>query len=258
MSQQTIKGTPKLADAIRIRRKELGLTIEQAASKANVGTKTWCRYEAGASIRKDKARGIMKALNWKVLPIAETKGEHEVCLEEYRTHKAWSNYISECYGEAAAISFVIGSDLLLDCLQEDMTELSALPRGTHVGQLPVSNLADILPPQFLVRYDYEFLYSLRATILKLREVVHYAQEFAAHSVMQELALYLITKESEFLMECMSDQLEACGVSGAEDFQGWIFDLFEDMDIVTCLYSDDYLRAGHSYNYDRWMEEQFFV
>ena len=58
MSQQTIKGTPKLAEAIRNRRKELGLTIEEAAVKAGVGTKTWCRYEAGEAIRKDKTRGL--------------------------------------------------------------------------------------------------------------------------------------------------------------------------------------------------------
>ena len=47
MSQKVIQGTPKLADAIKGRRQELGLTIEEAASRAGVGIKTWCRYEAG-------------------------------------------------------------------------------------------------------------------------------------------------------------------------------------------------------------------
>ena len=47
MGQQSIAGSEKLAEAIRRRRQELGLTIEEAARKADVGTKTWCRYEAG-------------------------------------------------------------------------------------------------------------------------------------------------------------------------------------------------------------------
>jgi len=42
------------------RRSMLNLTIEEAASKAGVGTKTWSRYEAGGSIRKDKSKGICK------------------------------------------------------------------------------------------------------------------------------------------------------------------------------------------------------
>ena len=53
MAQQTIQGNKALAKQIKQRRIELGLTIEEAASRAEVGTKTWCRYEAGESIRKD-------------------------------------------------------------------------------------------------------------------------------------------------------------------------------------------------------------
>ena len=52
MSQKSIKGTSKLGEAIKSRRQELGLTIEEAATKAGVGIKTWCRYESGESIRR--------------------------------------------------------------------------------------------------------------------------------------------------------------------------------------------------------------
>ena len=58
MGQKSIKGSPELAEAIKRRRHELNLTIEEAASKAEIGTKTWCRYEAGESIRVDKYKGI--------------------------------------------------------------------------------------------------------------------------------------------------------------------------------------------------------
>ena len=37
MSQKVIKGTPKLSEAIRNRRQELGLTIEEAAAYFGIG-----------------------------------------------------------------------------------------------------------------------------------------------------------------------------------------------------------------------------
>lgn len=70
MTQKTIQGNADLAKQIRLRGSELGLTIEEAASRAGVGTKTWCRYEAGGreSIRSDKCKGVCKALNWLTFP----------------------------------------------------------------------------------------------------------------------------------------------------------------------------------------------
>ena len=57
MSSRVIEGSLTLDNAIKQRRNELKLTIELAASKAGVGTKTWSRYEAGRSIRQDKSEG---------------------------------------------------------------------------------------------------------------------------------------------------------------------------------------------------------
>ena len=64
MARKTIQGSICLAQKIRQKRNELELTIKEAASRAGVGTKTWCRYEAGESIRSDKLKGVCKALNW--------------------------------------------------------------------------------------------------------------------------------------------------------------------------------------------------
>ena len=258
MSQRVIQGTPKLAEAIRNRRKELGLTIEEAASRAGVGIKTWCRYEAGESFRQDKAKGIYKALNWHTLPGGSDEEDVAFDFDEYKHHEAWSNYIRDCFGEAAAISFVIGSDILLDYVREDLEELSAMPVGTHVGQLPVSMTKDILPEQFLMRYDYEFLYCLKTTVIKLRSTAHYNKHFLAHSVMEELAIYLFSKTAEFLMECMAPEMESCGITGLDTWEHWMFDLFDDMDVVTYLYSGDCLSQNHSYHFDHWKEEQFQI
>ena len=158
MTQKKIQGNAALAKQIRLRRSELGLTIEEAASRAGVGTKTWCRYEAGESIRSDKCKGVCKALNWLSLPGQEALEPAEFSLEEYKDHEAWSRFLEDEFGTRAALSFAIGSDLLLDHLQEDMNELAAMPAGSHIGQLEVSFIDGFLPQQFLMHYTYEFLF----------------------------------------------------------------------------------------------------
>lgn len=60
MTQKTIQGNADLAKQIRLRRNELGLTIEEAASRAGVGTKTWCRYEAGDPSAAINAKASVK------------------------------------------------------------------------------------------------------------------------------------------------------------------------------------------------------
>ncbi len=258
MSQKVIQGTPKLAEAIRNRRQELGLTIEEAASKAGVGIKTWCRYEAGESIRHDKAKGVCKTLNWHALPGESDDSDEMFDLDEYKAHEAWSEFICREFGEAAAISFAIGSDIVMDHIEEDLYELSKMPRGTHVGQLSVSMIKDLLPEQFLMKYDYEFLYQLKVNVKRLRGMARVNDGFLAHSVMQEMLIYLFMEESQFLMECMTPEMEAQGISGLDMWDEWAFELFDDMDIVTCLYSDDYLTPDHIYHFDHWTEYQFHM
>ena len=67
MPPRTTPSDKALGDAIKARRLELGLTIEDAAFRAGVGTKTWVRYESGSAIRTDKVHGICKALRWAAL-----------------------------------------------------------------------------------------------------------------------------------------------------------------------------------------------
>ena len=40
-------------------------------------------------------------------------------------------------------------------------------------------------------------------------------------------------------------------------EDWAFDLFGDMDIVTWLYSDIYLKEENEYHFTHWLEQQFF-
>lgn len=263
MSAKIIKGSAELGLKIRTRRNELGLTIEDAASRAGVGTKTWSRYEAGESIRRDKILPVCKTLNWHVLPGQEEAVHEDNNIDEYRSSRLWSQALADVCGDAAAVSFIIGSDILLDNIVQDLESLSHRPKGTHIGELELSWLKDSLPAQFLMQYDYDFLYYLKAALIRYREQAAGGNLFVAHTVAEELILYLVMEESEFLMESILPDLEQAETDSSERYfdaatwADWPFDLFDDMDIVTFLYSGHYLDKGHPYHFNHWQEAQFY-
>ena len=257
MAQKTVKNNPLTGKQIKQRRNDLGLTIEEAASKAGVGIKTWCRYEAGEAIRQDKLKGVFKVLNWKGFPQEDEEERVQIDLSEYKDSPVWPKDIARKFGDAAAASFVIGSDILLDKLNDDIGELESLPKGSHIGELSVSWIKDMLPEQFLMRYDYDFMYLLRSVIKRFRSYAKAGTEIIAHSVLEEITLYLIAEESEFLMEeeglWESDE-EQIYSSATE----WVFDLFEDEDIITFLYDDFYLEKDNMFHFDHWKDRVFWV
>lgn len=257
MAQKTIKGSETLARQIKSRRNELGFTIEKAASRAGVGTKTWSRYEAGESIRKDKCKGICKALNWHTLPDQERDESEGISIQEYKNHEAWSQFLENTFGDRAAMAFAAGSDILLDSIKEDMAGLASMPAGSHIGQLNMSCLCGDLPEQFLTQYDYDFLYRLKCTVYQLRERAKYGASMAAHSVMEELILYLCNEESTALIEISSDRDESEDEEDI-DTEVWVFNLFDDTDIISFLYSDVYLDTDHPYHFSRWNDQQFYM
>lgn len=227
MAQKIVQGNEVLASKIKFRRNELGLTIEEAALRAGVGTKTWSRYEE----------------------------DRPISVQEYRTHEAWSCFLENGYGTGAAISFATGSDILLDQIGEDMAALACMPAGSYIGQLEVSWLRGILPDQFLMQYDYQFLYQMKCTLRKMRLCAKNGLAMTAHSVMEELLLYLCYEEASALVELSG------GISGLEDegyFEEWVFDLFDDMDIISFLYSDVYVDSDDPYHFSRWGDQQFYT
>lgn len=256
MAQKIIQGNEKLAKQIKSRRNELGLTIEEAASRAGVGTKTWCRYEAGESIRKDKGKGICKALNWRIFPEQDAETYDGISAKEYKTHEAWSTFLENTFGDKAAMSFAAGSDILLDHINEDLAELASMPVGSHLGQLSVSWICENLPKQFLMHYDYELLYQMKCTIQSMRQHARYGRPMTAHSVMEELLLYICNEEAAALLEFSSgiDRFEDENAASEE----WVFDLFGDADIESYLFSDIYLNSDHPYHFLHWNDQQFHI
>ncbi len=255
MSAKIVEGSLELGERIRSRRNELGFTIEEAANKAGVGTKTWSRYEAGASIRHDKVMNICKVLNWNALPTQEYD-QMDFDIEEYRNNEVWPQALADMLGDAAAVSFVIGSDILLDYIEEDLDGLSNRPKGTHIGELDLSWLKDGLPIQFLPQYDYDFLYYMKITLTRYRTQAKSSSKFVAHTVMEELVLYLVMEESRVLMESILPALSNDRYL-YDTWDSWPFDLFDDMDIITFLYSEFYLTEDHPYHFSHWREEQFY-
>lgn len=257
MAQKTIQGSETLARQIKSRRNELSLTIEEAASRAGVGTKSWSRYEAGESIRKDKCKGICKALNWHTLPDQEGEENEGISIQEYKMHEAWSRYLENTFGDRAAMAFAAGSDILLDHIEEDMNELASMPAGSHIGQLNMSWLYGNLPEQFLTHYDYDFLYQLKCTLCNLRARAKGGASMVAHSVMEELILYLCNEESTALIE-LSGGINESENEDDIDTEEWVYDLFGDMDIISFLYSDVYLDFDDPYHFSHWSDQQFYM
>lgn len=257
MGIKTSTGSYELGKKIKNRRNELGLTIEKAAEKSGVGSKTWSRYEAGGSIRSDKVLRICKVLKWDALPDSEA-AEEKFDIGDYKSRESWSDNLAKFFGLGAAVSFVIGSEILYDNIQQDLDALAKKPKGTHIGELDISYMIDCMPEQFLMNYDYDFLYCMKSVLLKYCEIAKRGGNFTAHTVLDEIVLYNIMNESEFLME--NEIIPNIPSEQIEEFDGWdiwAFDIFDDMDIVSCLYSDNYLTEENLYHFSHWLKPQFY-
>jgi hypothetical protein len=229
------------------------MSIEEAAARAGLGTKTWSRYEAGAGIRADKVRSVCKALGWKSLPgdepQIESPSEH---LEIDESHEAWSDALAESCGTACAAIFAAGSDMLLSETEEDLASLSREPRGTHLGQLSHSWLDGSLPEQFVPRYDYDFVYALRAALRRVRNRFVTGQ-LTAHTVLEEIVVYLILQEAELFADLYPDMVET-----AEEWRGWLGDILGDTDVEFLLFQSHWVLTPQiAYHFDHWQKNQFY-
>lgn len=258
MAQRSIQGGKELARRIKQRRNELNLTIEEAASRAGVGTKTWSRYEAGESIRADKCRGICKALNWRDFPDEKSETKGKTLLEECRDCEAWSQFLADNYGTGAAAAFAAGSSILLDNIKQDLSDLASMPSGSHIGQLDASFISGELPPQFLMRYDYDFLYNMKCVLLQLRRRAKNGMPMTAHSVLEELIIYLCNEEAQALIEVGAGADDLADSEEWDDSEDWVFKMFGDVDIITFLYANTYLTEDDPFHFDHWCDQQFYM
>lgn len=201
------------------------------------------------------------------LELEETP-ELRIAFEKFQKHEAWAESICNTYGIRAAISFAVGSDIVLDYIIGALSELAYRPRGTHVGELSDEfsvALASLLPKQFLMKYDYDFIYLLKTTVETLRTFAACGREIVAHTVMEELAIYMFAEaacayreEQELLEEMGADDDYSEDWNGLSFDSIWAFDILGDMDIVTALYSGIYMEPGWTYHFDNWRKIQFYT
>lgn len=271
MPPKTNPNSENLAKAIRRRREQLGMSIEDAAKRAGVGLKTWSRYEAGSAIRQDKVKGVCRALAWPSLRDRACGVESEDGADsEYQwidsideSDEAWSSWLATSYGREAAVSFALGSAFLGDCMKDDLAALSKMPRGAHLGEMGYSMLIDLLPAQFVMSYDYDFLFHLRTVLSKYIVRAKSGYEMYAHSVAEELVVRLIRDLSfDVVEEWMENRGEPHegdeGNSFAEAWGEWPEDLCDDVDFETYLNDSSWLEKGHTYHFDGWFTPQFYL
>ena len=73
---------------------------------------------------------------------------------------------------------------------QDLESLSHKARRTHIGELDDSWLKDSLPPQFLVLYDYDFLYYFRYIVMLYRLQASSGTCFSAHTVIILVLIFI--------------------------------------------------------------------
>lgn len=202
--------------------------------------------------------------------------KEEINLSEFKKSKGWSTFLKTNFGTLSAILFASGSDLLLDALEHEMYELSRMPVGSHVGQINSSVLKDNLPQQFIMRYDYEFLYKFRSELVDQRKRAIDGLSIIAHSVTDELIIYIsnemgkIAIESNDIVEKLIDKNKSFYDNLSSDIdnvemdkikiynEDWVFDLFGDTDVLSELYSGRTVAKGTSYHFKHWFDQQFFT
>lgn len=271
MPPKTNPNSESLAKAIRERREQLGMSIEDAARRAGVGLKTWARYESGSAIRQDKVKGVCRALAWLSLQDCACEVELKDGLDsEYQwvgsideSDEAWSSWLASLYGREAAVSFALGSAFLGDYMSEDLRALSSKPKGTHLGEIGYSMLGDMLPAQFAMSYDYDFLFHLRAVLNQYVKRGKHGHEMYAHSVAEELIVRLIRDLS---FDAVEGWVESRVDSNAVEEEGspvelwgeWPEGLCDDIDFETYLNDGSWLEKGHTYHFDDWFTPQFYL
>jgi|GEM_PF-1295461 putative helix-turn-helix protein (fragment) len=246
-----------IAEAMRDRRVELGLTVEESAERAGVSTQTWRNYEHGrTTVRGDKQHGVWDVLGWEqpgrwaplsaLERVVEPAGGplDDDVMESFRNlwgdepadgatktlgPPAWdsvpdvlgaySPLLATTLGEGAARCYALGADLYGRLLEEDLGALAAMPRDAHIGQLDVSHMREMLPSLWLTRYDYEFLFQLKEIGAVTTHRLVGAEPAPDEPLVRSFAEAIVVHDAFALGGVVASSL---GVDLAErDWEGWV-------------------------------------
>ncbi|GAA3397530.1 hypothetical protein [Cryptosporangium minutisporangium] len=263
MTPSSRESSEELGAAIRGRRLELGLTIEQAALAAGVGSESWRRYELGKAIRVDKIRGVCRALRWQSLPaladdVSSAGTGTDTNWERVLEWDVYSPQMAAVHGDPQARIFALGYQLLIEeQLKQDIAALSSRPRGSHLGELGGSAWLDrYLPKRWLTRYDYEFCYQVLAVATAVRNRLAAPKEESvriARCPLDAIMLYLIVEDgySAFVFG------EGDNPANLVDVGAWLLKLTgKDTNRAYAALYDDAVRVpvGDPWYFDHWFDE----
>ena len=80
----------------------------------------------------------------------------------------------------------------------------------------------------------------------------------AHSILEELLIYLCNEEAQALIEVSAGADDLLDNEELDDSEDWVFNMFDDMDIITFLYSHEYLTEDHPFHFKHWCDQQFYM
>ncbi len=122
----------------------------------------------------------------------------------------------------------------------------------------------MLPGQYLMRYDYDFLFRFRAALISYRNRVACGEDLYAHTVAEELLVRLIRDLSFDSVSDWEPRRKSIRVDGGESYdpddlwEDWPENLCDDGDASYCLDDDRYTEPGEMFSFERWFEPQFWV
>ena len=80
----------------------------------------------------------------------------------------------------------------------------------------------------------------------------------AHSILEELIIFLCNEEARALIEIGAGADGFIDDDYLDNSEDWVFDMFGDMDIITFLYSNMYLAEDHPFHFEHWNDQQFYM
>ncbi len=230
---------PAIGEDMRDRRRQLGLSVQQMAQLAGVTEQTWRNYEAGRTqVRGDKQEQVWDALGWH-LPTWEERIALTGIYDDAPTDDlgvppwdkiptmlavAYSPLLASTLGERAARCFALGSFLYHQAVEENLRDLALLPRGAHLGLLDESHIADTLPALWLTRYDYEFVFQMRAVAMDLTRRLHDGAPAPAEPLVRSMAEALVLHDILALGAVIASHdllIEDNTTVEEEEWEGWV-------------------------------------
>lgn len=112
-----------------------------------------------------------------------------------------------------------------------------------------------------MKYDYDFLYRLRADLIRYRLRAKHGHDLMAHTVAQELLVRLIRDASfELVSDWESDEtdLDANGCPRYLGWDQWPEDICGDDDFRFFIDDDKWTEKNDSYSFENWFEPQFYL